>query len=37
MEVLVTSSNMENRKTGAIYLFIALVESSNLYANDFPY
>ena len=38
MEALVTSSsNMENRKTGAYYILIALVESSNLYANDFPW
>lgn len=38
MEALVTSSsNMEDRKTGAYYILIALVESSNLYANDFPW
>ena len=38
MQALISSSsNMEDRKTGAYYILIALVESSIEYANDFPW
>ena len=38
MEALITSSSsMEDRKTGAYYILIALVETSIEYANDFPW
>ena len=38
MDALITSSNnMEDRKTGAYYILIALVETSIGYANDFPW